>query len=191
MFESIAPASLRGRLLLALPAVRETAFRKGVVLVCAHSTAGAMGLLVNRAAPEGALLRLLGGTTRDVTGIRFAVPVHAGGPAEVGRAFVLHSTEYRLAAQTIDVLPGVSLTPNADVLRDILRGRGPKRSFVAAGYCGWGPGQIEDELRGGSWLTGPALSDLVFSVPCPERWAEGMRRIGVAPAALSMAEGRA
>jgi putative transcriptional regulator len=167
------------------------AFRRGVVLVCAHSKTGAMGLLVNRAAPEGAQRRLLDGMAGEGVGIRFAVPVHAGGPAEVGRAFVLHSPEYRLAAQTIDVLPGVALTPSADVLRDILRGRGPARSFVAAGYCGWGPGQIEDELRDGSWLTGPALSDFVFSVPCPDRWTEGMRRIGVAPAALSMAEGRA
>ena len=182
---------LTGRMLFAMPSVTERAFQRSAILVCAHSANGGMGLLVNRPATNMTLRRLLRETGRSVPEVRIGVPVHAGGPADIDRAFVLHSPDYHLAAHTIRVTEAIWLTPHDDVIDDLAQGYGPARSFIAMGYCGWGAGELEHEVREGCWLTGAANDDLVFDTPSADRWPRGMERMGIAPSALSFQPGHA
>ncbi|WP_167767131.1 YqgE/AlgH family protein [Jannaschia formosa] len=183
--------SLTGRLLVAMPTVTERAFRKSVLLVCAHSRAGAMGLLINRPATNMTLRRLLRESGLRPPQVAIGVPIHAGGPADIERSFTLHSSDYDLRSQTIRVTEDVWLTPHRAVLQDLGHGRGPDRSFIAMGYCGWGAGQIEEEIREGSWLTTEAPSDTVFDLPAADRWLACMHYMGIAPSGLSFASGHA
>lgn len=180
-----------GRLLLAMPSVTEPAFRKSLILICAHSPTGAMGLLINRPAPKMTLRQLLeelGGELPEVTS---NLPINAGGPADIERPFVVHSSDYFLDAHTLRVTRELSMTPHPDVVQDIARRSGPKHAFVALGYCAWVSGQLEKELQAGHWLTAVPTTKLLFNTPSANRWTMAMEGLGISPSSLSGYSGHA
>jgi putative transcriptional regulator len=177
--------SLRGRLLIATDAVEDPAFRRTVVFLCAHSPAGAMGLVVNRTANGLTLRRLMSDVDLLPRTIVPSERIHAGGPAETERGFVLHSTEYSDGAETLGIDGAFALTATRRVLSDLSEGRGPKRRLIAMGYAGWGPGQLETELGENAWFTADADPDLVFGAPDGEKWRGAVQSIGIDGTAIS------
>jgi putative transcriptional regulator len=83
------------------------------------------------------------------------------------------------------------MTATLDVLEDIAHGTGPRQSLLALGYAGWGPGQLEDEIRENGWLTSEASSEILFELPNDEKWSAALRTLGVDALTLSAAAGRA
>lgn len=60
-----------------------------------------------------------------------------------------------------EVQPSLYFTAKPEELTTLVEcENGPIRFFV--GYAGWGPGQLENELREGSWRTGPAQNEAAF-----------------------------
>ncbi|MEM9796116.1 MAG: YqgE/AlgH family protein [Pseudomonadota bacterium] len=183
--------SLAGQLLVALPVVTDVAFRKGLVFVCAHSTAGAMGLVVNRPAPDSTLRRLLRELQIDPVSIPMGTRIYAGGPAEPDRGFVLHSPEYHEGQNTLRICKMFSMTATQTVLEALAIGGGPASSMVAMGYSGWGPGQLEGEIRENCWLTTDPDPDLLFGRNDAEKWDRAVTGMGISPAGLSGFGGQA
>jgi len=146
---------LTGKLLIAMPGMGDARFEHGVVVICAHSEDGAMGLIINKPAPGVAFSGLLDQLGISHTDPDILVPVLFGGPVETGRGFVLHSSDWHGAGDAIRVGPQMAMTATRDVLEDLGRGDGPERALLALGYAGWGPGQLEAEIRG-QWLARPA-----------------------------------
>ncbi|TVR98945.1 MAG: YqgE/AlgH family protein [Rhodospirillales bacterium] len=186
-----AEGSLAGQLLIAMPGMPDPRFEKTVVYMCAHSNDGAMGLVINRALEAitfPALLEQLGiePATPEVERIR----VLSGGPVETGRGFVLHSRDYRRES-TVMVGRGVALTATIDILRSIADGSGPRRHVMALGYAGWGPGQLDSEIRANGWLNVEADDDLVFDADIASKWDRAMAKIGIDPRMLSDTAGNA
>ena len=182
---------LTGKLLIAMPAMGDVRFARAVVLICAHSEDGAMGLIINKPVADLSLRGLL-----DQVGITMSPglhdrPVHFGGPVEHARGVVLHSGDYRSRITTLPVAEMFGMTATVDVLEDMGAGHGPDRAIVALGYAGWGPGQLEGELAQNGWLTVDATPDLVFGTPDAGKWEAALRRLGVDALALSSAAGRA
>jgi len=182
---------LGGKLLVAMPALGDPRFGRTVILVCAHSAKGAMGLIVNKPAPELSFRGLLdqlgiprGDSGRDIR-------IHVGGPVERGRGFVLHSADYRAGPATMEVPGGFGMTATLDVLTALARGKGPDEALLALGYSGWGPGQLEAEIGRNDWLTTDAPADLVFSKDDGGKWTDALRRLGIDPFTLSGTSGRA
>jgi putative transcriptional regulator len=62
------------------------------------------------------------------------------------------------------------VTSNLQILRDIGRHKGPKKSIISFGYAGWAPGQLEDELQRRVWFTAPTDPDLVFDENREKLW---------------------
>jgi putative transcriptional regulator len=116
--------------------------------------------------------------------------VHFGGPVEAGRGFVLHSADY-LQEGTLQVSEGVSLTATLDILKAIAAGDGPRRHLLALGYAGWGPGQLDQEIRANGWLTVDADEDLLFGAALERKWDQAMAKVGIDPRMLSDAAGHA
>ncbi len=182
---------LCGKLLIAMPGLGDPRFEKSVILVCAHSSAGAMGLIVNKPAPDlsfDSLLRQLdiprAPEGRDIR-------VHFGGPVERGRGIVLHSNDYGAERSTMRVPGGFGITATIDVLAAIAKGQGPEAALLALGYSGWGPGQLEAEIGRNDWLTADAPADLVFSGDDGAKWTGALKRMGIDPFTLSGSAGRA
>ncbi|MEM7295069.1 MAG: YqgE/AlgH family protein [Pseudomonadota bacterium] len=186
---------LTGQLLVAMPSMGDTRFDRAVILVCAHSAAGAMGLIVNkraRALAFSELARQLGLVAADSDALLLPeMPIYFGGPVETGRGFVLHSRDYTRNSSTLSVSGHFAMTATLDALEHIADGEGPLRRILALGYAGWGPGQLEDEIAANAWLTAPADEDLVFSVCDEGKWDAALKTIGVDPRLLSDASGRA
>ncbi|HZZ35035.1 MAG TPA: YqgE/AlgH family protein [Caulobacteraceae bacterium] len=183
---------LTGRLLVAMPGIGDPRFERAVVFLCAHNSEHAMGLAVNRpvdglTVPH--LLKRLG----VVSSIE--VPkdlVLMGGPVERERGFVLHTDDYACADSSIAVTRGVTLTATRDVLEALAsHNRRPRRAVMALGYAGWGPGQLEAELRENVWLTCDPDEGLLFDDDHEHKWSRALAKIGISAEHLSAQAGRA
>ena len=191
-------SSLKGHFLIATPGMADERFSESVVYLVGHGEDGAMGLIVNHKLPDLSAGDIFGELELGEPDELIRVPerirnraVMMGGPVETGRGFVLHSRDYFRAENSYEVNNEVGLTATLDVLRAIAFGSGPQQSLLALGYCGWAPGQLEDELRGSGWLTAPHSQDILFEVPVERRYEAALASIGVSRAALSGEIGRA
>ena len=183
--------NLTGKLLVAMPGMGDARFAHSVVYLSAHSEQGAMGLMVNKPAPELRLSDVLEQLVDETPPQTKSLVVHFGGPVETGRGFVLHSDDYRSAIETLVVGDGIALTATRDILEDIASGKGPEQAQLMLGYAGWGPGQLEGEIAQNGWLTCEATLDLVFGLPDAEKWGAALQSLGIDPLSLSAEAGRA
>lgn len=175
---------LNGQLLIAMPGMADPHFSKSVVYICSHSADGAMGLIVNKCADELVWKDLFGKLDIPIGSINAPRPVHYGGPVEVGRGFVLHSSDYHADDATMEVDETTSMTATIDILHAIAMGKGPHRAIVALGYSGWAPGQLESELQVNGWLIVGADEEILFGDDNGEKWDQAMAKLGIDPALL-------
>ena len=166
---------LTGQLLIASPTMGDPRFLQTVILMVQHDRNGALGIVINRPLGDRPLALLLEALGDKDAGVAGAVRIFAGGPVQPDIGFVLHSTDYR-RADTVEIDGHVAMTSSREILRDIGNRRGPKKSLIAFGYAGWGPGQLEGELAHGFWFTTPQDANLVFDDDRDELWDHAMKR---------------
>ena len=85
----------------------------------------------------------------------------------------------------------LALTATIDILKAIAFGTGPRQSLLAMGYAGWGPGQLDTEIKSNGWLNVAADNELVFGPNLDEKWDQAMSKIGIDPRMLSDEAGHA
>lgn len=183
-------SDLTGKILIAMPDMGDPRFRRSVVLVCAHSDDGAMGIVLNQPMKNMQFAKLL-----DLLGIEDVqnapdLPVRTGGPVEPVRGFVLHPKSMDPHDGSMDVGSGLELTTTRDILVELAEGRGPDQAILALGYAGWGPGQLDNEIRANGWLTAEMDPAYAFGDPGTV-WMRALHSLGVDPISLSGAAGRA
>lgn len=169
-------SSLTGRLLVATPALADPNFDRAVVLLLDHDEKGSVGVVLNRPTPVdvGDILEgwaelagepgvvFQGGPVSLDSALGVAVIPGGGGSGE------RTPLGWRRVHGAIGV---VDLEAPPELLAKAL---GSLRIF--AGYSGWGPGQLEDELGDGAWYVVESEPGDVSS-PAPERlWREVLRR---------------
>lgn len=181
---------LEGQLLIAMPAMQDPRFARTVIFICSHNSDGAMGLVVNKLFGSLTFSELLKQVGIEATGVKNQIRVHFGGPVESGRGFVLHSPDY-VKEGTLVVESDIALTASVDILKAIAEGQGPRRSFLALGYAGWGAGQLDSEIRANGWLNAPADQSLVFDDDLDTKWKRAMATLGVDSGKLSSDVGHA
>lgn len=183
---------LSGQILIAMPGMGDPRFERSVVLLCAHSAEGAMGLIINKPLEELSFYGLLGQLNIPLGPKGRDIRVHFGGPVERGRGFVLHSSDWaREGEGTMKVPGGLEMTATINVLEALACGEGPGKALLALGYSGWGPGQLEAEIARNDWLTCEAPEGLVFGADDRVKWSAALRGMGIDPLTLSAAAGRA
>lgn len=160
---------LTGRLLVASERMGDPRFAETVIYIVEHDRNGAFGLIVNRPQAEGPISALLDNFGLEHDDVLGDITVHNGGPVDKGVAFILHSPEY-ISDGTLVIDGLMALTSSPDVLRDIGTGKGPRRSLLAFGYSGWGPLQLDGEVRRGDWLVIDADPEIVFGNDAPAKW---------------------
>lgn len=182
---------LTGQLLVAMPTMADPRFHRTVIYVCAHSSEGAMGLIVNKPLNDLRFTDILGQlkiTARSTTCSQ--IHVHRGGPVEVQRGFVLHSSDYQKNG-TVVVNEDIALSATTEILKDIAEGYGPHHNLMALGYSGWGPSQLDEEIKRNAWLCVPSDAGLLFSEGYDHKWELALARLGIAPHRLSTEVGHA
>jgi putative transcriptional regulator len=189
---------LDGQLLIAMPVMEDERFARSVIYVCAHSSEGAMGIIVNRPAGSIDFPELLVQLDIIEKADQIKLPEHAetmkvlkGGPVETGRGFVLHSSDFFIKDATLPIDDGICLTATVDILKAIARGAGPKHAILALGYAGWAPGQLENEIQDNGWLHVAADEDLIFGSDIEEKYSRALHKLGIEPGMLSNEAGHA
>ncbi|PPR17765.1 MAG: hypothetical protein CFH37_00905 [Alphaproteobacteria bacterium MarineAlpha9_Bin7] len=160
---------LSENLLVAARTMLDPRFVGTVIYIYEHSDKGAMGLIINRLmarVPAKAIAEQFK-ISSDVADIE--VPIFWGGPVQISRAFILHSSDY-VNNESKVVGEGVMLTNNDAMLAAILDGHGPTGVVFAMGYAGWGPGQLEGELFREDWINMPATPEFIFGVDPDLMW---------------------
>ena len=178
-------------MLIAMPAMGDERFARSLIYICAHSSEGAMGIVVNHPAPNISFSDLLVKLDVIPAADRIQLPTRAGGvkvmrggPVETERGFVLHSADFFIENSTLPIAEGICLTATIDILKAIARGDGPASAILALGYAGWAPGQLENEIQGNGWLHCDADADLVFGDDVDEKYSRALRKIGIDPGML-------
>lgn len=185
---------LAGQILIAMPGMADPRFDRSVILICAHSAEGAMGLIINKPLEDMSFSGLLEHLNIPRAPDGRDIRVHLGGPVERGRGFVLHSADWRRTrpdGATMAVPGGYGMTATLDILEALAKGGGPDKALLALGYSGWGPGQLEAEIARNDWLTCDAADGLVFGGDDRVKWSAALRGMGIDPLTLSAAAGRA
>jgi putative transcriptional regulator len=189
---------LDGQMLIAMPTMLDDRFARSVIYVCAHSSEGAMGIIVNQPASNIKFSDLLVKLDVIPSADAIQLPTRAGGvkvmrggPVETERGFVLHSSDFFIENSTLPINDGVCLTATIDILKAIARGDGPASAILALGYAGWAPGQLETEIQGNGWLHCTADSDLIFGTDVGGKYDLALKKIGIGPGMLSNEAGHA
>jgi putative transcriptional regulator len=162
--------SLKGKLLISGGGLFDPNFRHTVVLIGEHDAMGAVGVILNRpleTTVAGAIPALA--DLVDPGELLFE-----GGPVAPDQA-VLMVEAAPPAELDVPVFGDVGfLTGEVSVeLRPFVR-----RARVFLGHAGWGPGQLDAEMKEGAWITEDPLPDDPFD-PDPDRlWRRILERKG-------------
>jgi putative transcriptional regulator len=189
---------LDGQMLIAMPTMRDERFVRSVIYLCAHSSDGAMGIIVNHPARDISFPELLVKlqVVPDANSIQLRsstgpMKVLKGGPVETQRGFVLHSPDYFIENSTLPIDDGICLTATLDILKAIAQGGGPASAVLALGYAGWAPGQLESEIQSNGWLHCQADADLIFGADSGVKYQRALQKIGIDLGMLSSEAGHA
>jgi putative transcriptional regulator len=189
---------LDGQMLIAMPSMGDERFSRSVIYICAHSSEGAMGIVVNQPAANisfpDLLVQLEVIPAADLIQLpprAGGVKVLKGGPVETGRGFVLHSADFFIENSTLPIDDGICLTATLDILKAIARGDGPASAILALGYAGWAPGQLESEIQGNGWLHCAPDAELIFGTDIGGKYEKALKKIGIDLGMLSSEAGHA
>ena len=189
---------LDGQMLIAMPAMMDERFARSLIYMCAHSSEGAMGIIVNHPAGSIDFPELLVQLDIIDKADQIKLPENAetmkvlrGGPVETGRGFVLHSSDFFIQDATLRIDEEICLTATVDILKAIAKGAGPKHAILALGYAGWAAGQLESEIQDNGWLHCDADPDLIFGNDIEEKYSRALRKIGIDVGMLSNEAGHA
>ena len=164
-------------------------FYKTVIYICAHSSRGSMGIIINKKIDYDLFPNLLEqlGIDKPINNKLF---LRYGGPVESGRGFVLHSDDI-VRKETLNINKGVALTSTSDFFEDLVKGKGPKNSILALGYSGWQPGQLENEIIQNSWMSLSVETNFLFDNALTTKWNKAYKLLGINTLNLSSDSGRA
>jgi putative transcriptional regulator len=188
--------SLRGQFLVAMPEMGDDRFRESVIYMVGHGDEGAMGLVVNHSLEDMRFVDILEELKLGDKDELIHLPddvrnrqVLRGGPVQRSRGFVLHSSDYFKVGNSYEVTDDICLTATLDILKAMAFKNSPSEALFALGYCGWSPGQLEQEIQGNGWLTVPFSRELLFGLPIEARYDAALASLGITRATLSAAAG--
>ena len=182
--------NLTGQIIVSMPSLEDERFYKTVIYICAHSSEGSMGIIINKKIDYDLYPDLLQQLGIDKPLNNKKLFIRYGGPVESGRGFVLHSDDM-VRKETLNIDKGVALTSTAEFFDDLSKGKGPKNCILALGYAGWQPGQLESEIMRNSWMSLSVDNSFLFDDEVSRKWSQAYKLMGFDPNSLSPESGQA
>ena len=167
-------SSVQNNFLIATKKMKDDRFKKTVIAMLENDEDGAWGLVINK--PIGLIpLALLVDAALNTSEEReelykVNIQIFWGGPVEVKKIFVLHSSEYQ--STTTKNYGIISISQDYNILFDIAEKKGPEKSLVILGYSGWGSGQLEGEMERDHWILSDIEIDIIFEKDSKKKWKE-------------------
>jgi putative transcriptional regulator len=184
----VSESDLAPGFLVAMPQLMDPNFHRAVILVIHHDETGSFGVVLNRSTDLTApvLCSTLEIEWKGDPGWE----INWGGPVQPQTGWVLFGSDEHCERpeEVTQIQPGLWFAGSLDVLRGIASDP-PGRIRVLLGYAGWGPGQLENELTQGAWITAPVCEETVFEVASSEMWEHVVRSLGIEPSSLIATRG--
>ena len=182
--------SLRGHFLVAMPGLADPNFSQTVTCICEHNRDGAVGIVINRVHTGLCCRAIFDELRMDYETAVGDLPIYLGGPVHLGEVFILHGPPFDWEG-SLQITPRLAMSNTRDILKAVALERGPKSFLISLGCAGWGPGQVEAEIKDNAWLTSPVFEENIFELPVEDRWEEAVRKMGIDPRLLSNSAGHA
>ena len=169
-------------LIIAMPQLADPNFHRTVVLLIEKNEQGAFGVVVNRPG-DSKVSELCSGLNVDWGGEDEALALY-GGPVGSHQGFLLHGEiADDVTVSSREVTPGIRIASDMDTFRTLCQ-RPPSDFRILLGSAGWAPGQLDNAMRGGAWLTTDVTPELVFHTPLEAMWEKSLRGLGINPTML-------
>ncbi len=181
---------LTGQILVSSPFMNDARFHSAVIYMCGHDRNGAMGFIINKPLPNIRFRDLLDQLHIKHKGTTLELPVYYGGPVEVGRGFVLHTSDYHHPS-TVKINEEFAITATLEILKVIADQEGPEQSLLTLGYTGWSAGQLEQEIQENQWLVLKGTKDFVYKTMVDTMWNKAYENLGIDPHLMTLESGRA
>ena len=170
-------SSVKNNFLIATEKMNDNRFEKTVIAMLENDEDGAWGLVINK--PMGSIpLAMLIDPSLSTSEEREKlykknILIFWGGPVEVKKIFVLHSSEYQ--SESTEKYDSISISQDYNILFDIAENKGPEKSLVILGYSGWGSGQLEGEMERDHWILSDIELDIIFEKDSKKKWKEALK----------------
>ena len=166
-------SSVKNNFLIATEKMNDNRFEKTVIAMLENDEDGAWGLVINKPLGSIPLALLIDPSLSNTPEEReklygINILIFWGGPVEVKKIFVLHSSEYQ--SESTKNYGGISISQDYNILFDIAEDKGPEKSLVILGYSGWGSGQLEGEMERDHWILSDLDSDIIFEKESMKKW---------------------
>lgn len=169
-------------LIIAMPQLADPNFHRTVVLLIEKNDEAAFGVVINRPG-ESKIAELCSGLNVEWGGDETALALY-GGPVGTQQGFLLHGEiADDVTVSSREVTSGIRIASDMETFRTLCQ-RPPLDFRILLGYAGWAPGQLENEMRSGAWLTADATAELVFHTPLDSMWERSLRGLGIDPSTL-------
>ncbi len=179
MNEILTLGNLSGKMLIATPSLDESIFERTIIFVCEHDREGAIGVILNK--PKSII------TNREILDKfnlkrRFKLnkkyTIYTGGPVEKDNLFVLSASAEQ--KRNFALNSQLTLYANADAfLFDVVTGKNNNKFIICTGFCGWGPGLLEQEISENSWIVTDANFKTIFAGDPVQKWGKLIKKLGI------------
>ena len=170
-------STVKNHFLIATEKMSDERFKKTVIIMLEIDKYGAWGLVVNKpiaALPLALLIDPSLNTSQEREELyKINIPVFWGGPIDTKKIFILPPNEYQ-SDSTINY-GDLSISQDYEILFDIAKSKGPKKSLVILGYSGWGDGQLEGEMERDHWILSDIDLNIVFDKNSDTKWNEAFK----------------
>ena len=182
MASEIAPG-----ILAASPTLLDPNFHESVLVMTNHTDEGSLGFVINR---------LMGIDLEDVARELNLldesrplpdIPVLSGGPVAPETGWLLYDPRELFLSHddaVIEVCDFLHITTSKEALEFALSHSTLSRCMLVLGYSGWGEGQLNEEMKQGSWLGTDLGESILFDTDLENRWSEAIQTLGINPMAL-------
>ena len=170
-------SSVKNQFLIATEKMTDSRFSKTVIVMLESDENGAWGLTINKrlgTMPIALLIDPSLNTSEEREELfELNIPIFWGGPVDPKEIFILHSNEYK-SKSTIKY-ENISISQDYEILFDIAKNQGPKKSLVILGYSGWGKGQLEGEMERDHWILSDIDLDITFDEESKTKWNKAIK----------------
>ena len=167
----------KNHFLIATEKMTDDRFNQTVIVMLESDKNGAWGLAINKhlgTMPIALLIDPSLNTSKEREELfKINVPIFWGGPVDTKEIFILHSKEYK--SETTKSYGKISISQDYEILIDIAKNKGPKKSLIILGYSGWGKGQLEGEMERDHWILSDIDLDITFDEESESKWNKAIK----------------
>ena len=142
----------------------EDFFHDSLIYIFEHDKNGALGIIINKII-DIREDKIFSSLSIESLKNKSRKNLLNGGPVDIDKLFIIHNGEDK---ESLCVKNGLNLTSSMDVVKNIASGKFKGKYKLAIGYCGWGSGQLDEEIANNSWFVIEHEPNFVFELNIEE-----------------------